>query len=120
MTMNKKEKGEIAGLRTELKTEITEIRKEMRDSSEELRRHMGVLVEGVRSEMGIIAEQHGSIITKLEEHDRRFDVIDIDLKAITRIPDEYRDTINCFGGLFGMNPANLTDGLFHKGMILCQ
>ena len=68
MVMNRREKGEIA----------------------ELRRHMGVLVEGLRSEVRLVAEQHGSIVTKLEEHDRRFDVIDIDLKAIK-------------GALFGMS-----------------
>ena len=71
MAMNKKEKGEMVELRTEL-----------RDSVGELKRHMGVLVEGLSSEVRLVAEQHGSIITKLEEHDRRFDVIDIDLKAI--------------------------------------
>jgi len=55
----------------------------------ELRRHMGVLVEGLRSEIKVVAEQHGSIITKFEEHDGRFDnvdrrlnVIEIDLKGI--------------------------------------
>jgi len=79
MAMNKKEKSEIGELRTEL-----------RDSVGELRRHMGVLVESVRSDVKIIAEQHGSIVTKLEEHDRRFDIIDIDLKAIK-------------GALFGMS-----------------
>lgn len=68
MAMNRREKGEIA----------------------ELRRHMGVLVEGLRSEVRLVAEQHGSIVTKLEEHDKRFDVIDIDLKAIK-------------GALFGMS-----------------
>ena len=54
MAMNKKETGERA----------------------ELRRHMGVLVEGLRSEIRIVAEQYGSIIKKLEEHDDRFEEID--------------------------------------------
>ncbi len=75
MAMNKKEKGEIG---------------ELKDSFKELGRHVGVLVEGLCSEVRLVAEQHGSIITKLEEHDRRFDVIDIDLKAIK-------------GALFGMS-----------------
>ena len=66
MAMNKKETGAIVELRTEL-----------RDSVGELRRHMGVLVEGLRSEIKVIAEQHGSIMTKLEEHDRRFDRVDL-------------------------------------------
>jgi len=65
MAMNKKETGAIA-----------ELRMELRDSVGELRRHMGVLVEGLRSEIKVVAEQHGSIITKLEEHDGRFEQID--------------------------------------------
>jgi chromosome segregation ATPase len=69
MAMNKKEIGAIAELRTELKAEL-------RDSAGELRRHMGVLVEGVRSDIKVIAEQHGTIIAKLEEHDTRFEAID--------------------------------------------
>jgi len=64
--MNKKEKGEIAELRTEL-----------RDSIGELIRHMDALFEGLRSDIRIIAEQNRSIIAKLEEHDRRFDKIDL-------------------------------------------
>jgi len=82
MAMNKKEKGEIAELRVEF-------RKEMRGSSEELRRHMGVLVEGLRSEIRIVAEQHGGIVNrldrieaKLEEHDGRFDRIDLEFSAM--------------------------------------
>jgi len=89
MAMNKKEKSEIAELRVELK-------RELRDSAGELRIHMGVLVEGVRSDIKVIAEQHGTIIAKLEAHDRkleehdgRFDkidrrlnVIEIDLKGV--------------------------------------
>ncbi len=62
MAMNKKETGAIA---------------ELRDSVGELRRHMGVLVEGLRSEVRVVAEQHGSVVKKLEEHDRRFDKIDL-------------------------------------------
>ena len=69
MAMNKKEIGAIAALRVELKAEL-------RDNAGELRRHMGVLVEGLRSEIKVVAEQHGSIITKLEEHDGRFEQID--------------------------------------------
>ncbi|MDP2921166.1 MAG: hypothetical protein Q8O12_02175 [Candidatus Omnitrophota bacterium] len=61
MAMNRKEKGEIA---------------ELKDSFEELGRHVGVLVEGLRSEIRIVAEQYGSIVRKLEEHDGRFEEID--------------------------------------------
>ena len=43
----------------------------------ELKRHIGVLVEGLRSEVRLVAEQHGSIMAKLEEHDRRFDRVDL-------------------------------------------
>jgi len=76
MAMNKKEKGEIV----ELKNDVGGLKSsmgEMKSSMEELRRHMGVLFEGLRSEIKVIAEQHGSIMTKLEEHDRRFDRVDL-------------------------------------------
>ena len=73
MAMNKKETGAIVELRTEL-----------RDSVGELRRHMGVLIEGVRSDIKVIAEQHGSIIAKLEEHDTRFEVIDSRFDKVDR------------------------------------
>ena len=49
----------------------------LRSEMDEVKRHVGVLVEGLRSEVKIVAEQHGSIMRKLEEHDRRFDEIDI-------------------------------------------
>ena len=49
---------------------------------EEIKRHVGVVVEGLRSEVRIIAEQHGDIMRKLEEHDVRFDRIDLDLKGM--------------------------------------
>jgi len=62
----------------------------------EFKRHMGVLVEGLRSEVRLVAEQHGSIINrldkidlKLQEHDRRFDMIDIDLKAMKNVLFEF-------------------------------
>ena len=74
--MNKKETGGIAGLKNDvggLKNSMGE----MKSSMEEFRRHMGVLFEGLQSEIKVIAEQHGSIMTKLEEHDRRFDRVDL-------------------------------------------
>ena len=42
-----------------------------------MERHMGVMVEALRSENRLVAEQHGSIMAKLEEHDRRFDRVDL-------------------------------------------
>jgi hypothetical protein len=67
MAMNKKEIGEIAGLR----------------------RHMGVLVESLRSEIRVVAEQYGSIVNRLDrvdaklvEHDARFDRIDLEFSAM--------------------------------------
>ena len=42
-----------------------------------LERHMGVMVEALRSEIRIVAEQYGSVVKKLEEHDRRFDRVDL-------------------------------------------
>jgi hypothetical protein len=63
MAMNKKLTGSFAEL---------ERRLEMR-----LERHAGVMVEALRSEIRVVAEQHGSIMAKLEEHDRRFDRVDL-------------------------------------------
>ena len=60
MAMNKKETGAIA----------------------ELRRHMGVLVEGLRSEVRVVAEQHGSIINRLDNIDNKLGVMELDLNAI--------------------------------------
>ena len=50
---------------------------EMKSFVEEFKRHMGVLFEGLQSEIRVIAEQHGIIMTKLKEHDRRFDRVDL-------------------------------------------
>jgi len=43
---------------------------------EEFKRHTNILVEQVRHEIKTVAEGHGSIIKKLEEHDKRFNDID--------------------------------------------
>jgi len=59
MTVNKKLTGSFAELERRLE------------------RHMGVMVEALRSEIRVVAEQHGSIMAKLEEHDRRFDRVDL-------------------------------------------
>jgi len=81
--MNKKETGAIAGLKSDvggLRNSMGEMRSsmgEMKSSVEEFKRHMGVLFEGLESEIKVIAEQHGSIMTKLEEHDGRFDRVDL-------------------------------------------
>lgn len=69
----------------------------------EIKRHMSVLMEEMRSQVKLIAEQYGSFVdrfdviddrfdviderfnrieAKLGEHDRRFDRVDLDLKAI--------------------------------------
>jgi len=63
MAMNKKLTGSFAELESRL--------------ASRLERHMGVMVEALRSEIRLVAEQHGSIMTKLEEHDRRFDRVDL-------------------------------------------
>ncbi len=41
-----------------------------------LERHTGVMIEALRSEIRVVAEQYGSIVRKLEEHDGRFEEID--------------------------------------------
>ncbi len=43
----------------------------------EVKRHMSILKEDTDWKFKLIAEQHGSIMTKLEEHDRRFDKVDL-------------------------------------------
>ena len=55
----------------------------------EIKRHMSVLMEDMRSQVKLVAEQYGSFIgrfdrieTKLEEHDLRFDRIDLELKGM--------------------------------------
>jgi len=60
MAMNRKETGAIA----------------------ELRRHMGVLVEGLHSEVRLVAEQHGSIVNRLDSIDNKLGVMELDLNAI--------------------------------------
>ena len=42
----------------------------------EVKRHAGVLYESLRSEVRLVFEQYGTVIRKLEDHDRRFDGID--------------------------------------------
>ena len=70
---------ELKGFRQDFGREIKEyVGKEI----EEVKRHTGVLVEGLRSDVRIVAEQHGGIMRKLEEHDVRFDSIDLDLKGM--------------------------------------
>ena len=51
--------------------------KKLTGSFAELERRTGVMVEALRSEIRVVAEQYGSIVKKLEEHDRRFDKIDL-------------------------------------------
>jgi chromosome segregation ATPase len=60
----------------ELKKDIGTLDKKIDFGIDEAKRHAGVLFEGLRSEVKIIAEQHGDIMRKLEEHDRRFDEVD--------------------------------------------
>ena len=45
----------------------------------EFERHTNILMEQMRHEIKTVAEGHGSIIRKLEEHDKRFDKVDAKL-----------------------------------------
>ena len=63
MVMNKNLTGSFAELERRLESR--------------LERHTGVMIEALRSEIRIVAEQYGSVVKKLEEHDRRFDKIDL-------------------------------------------
>lgn len=76
MAMKRIEKSGIAGLKSDVDS-LKNSMGGMKSFVEEFRRHMGVLFEGLRSEIKVIAEQHGSIMAKLEEHDRRFDRVDL-------------------------------------------
>jgi chromosome segregation ATPase len=46
---------------------------------EEFKRHTNILMEQMKHEVKSVAEGHGSIIRKLEEHDKRFDKVDAKL-----------------------------------------
>ena len=61
---------------------VQEIKEHIGREMGEVKRHTGVLVEGLRSEVKIVAEKHGDIIRKLEEHDIRFDRVDLELKGM--------------------------------------
>ncbi len=63
MVMNKNLTGSFAELERRLESR--------------LERHTGVMIEALRSEIKIVDEQYGSVVKKLEEHDRRFDKIDL-------------------------------------------
>jgi len=52
---------------------IKETKKDNRALHEETKRHFGVVAKGLEKQISVIAEQHGSVIRKLEEHDKRFD-----------------------------------------------
>ena len=73
---------EIKGVKEELRLEIKEVREGLQSETEEVKRHTGVLVEGLRSEVKLVFEQHGTVIRKLEDHDLRFDRIDLELKGM--------------------------------------
>ena len=49
---------------------------------DEFKRHTKVLVKEVESRVKLVAKQHGSIIEKLEEHDKRFDKMESELNAV--------------------------------------
>ena len=50
--------------------------------TKETKRHFGVVAEGLEKQIGAIAEQHGSVMGKLGEHDKRFDSITETQEAI--------------------------------------
>ena len=65
------------------------IDKKLHSGIDEVKRHTGVLFESLRSEVKLAYEQYGSFIgrfdrieNKLEEHDLRFDRIDLELKGM--------------------------------------
>jgi len=73
----------------EIKGYIDISMQKLRSEIDEVKRYTGVLVEGLRSEVKLVYEQYGSLIgrfdrieTKLEEHDLRFDRIDLELKGM--------------------------------------
>ncbi|MFH1441901.1 MAG: hypothetical protein ABIH18_07690 [Candidatus Omnitrophota bacterium] len=77
---------ELKEFRQEISSQFNGFRQEVGqkiDSGiDEAKRHAGVLFEGLRSEVRIVTEQHGDIMRKLEEHDRRFDDVDRRFDAV--------------------------------------
>lgn len=45
-------------------------------AEDDSQRETRVLLEGMNSNIRLITEQHGTIVKKLEEHDRRFDTLE--------------------------------------------
>ncbi len=75
-TMLKEIKGYIDSSLKEIKGYVDLSLREIKEELQETKRHTGVLVEGLRSEVKLVFEQYGTVIRKLEDHDRRFDEID--------------------------------------------
>ena len=69
-------KGYVNSSLKEIKGYVNSSLKEVKEELKETKRHTGVLVEGLRSEVKLVFEQYGTVIRKLEDHDRRFDGID--------------------------------------------
>ena len=74
-TMLKEIKGYIG-------SSLRDVKEELRSEIEDGKRHTGVLVESLRSEVKLVFEQYGTVIRKLEDHDLRFDKIDLELKGM--------------------------------------
>ena len=61
---------------------------EILKSNDETKRHFEVVVERLEKQISAIAEQHGSVMGKLEEHDKRFDSIVKNQEEIKSVKSE--------------------------------
>lgn len=50
---------------------------------EEFKRHTNVLMEQMKYEVKTVAEGHGAIMRKLEEHDKKFAKVEVELQSIS-------------------------------------
>ncbi|MCQ9206779.1 MAG: hypothetical protein NG740_02715 [Omnitrophica bacterium] len=60
---------------------------------EEIKRHNKVLMEHMEKQVKTVAEQHGSVIGKLEEHDEEFKKIDQRFGRIEEVAMENRKDV---------------------------
>ena len=49
----------------------------------EFKRHTNILMEQMKHEVKTVAEGHGAIMRKLEEHDKKFAKVEVELQSIS-------------------------------------
>ena len=67
---------------------------------EEIKRHNKVLMEHMEQQVKIVAEQHGSIVKKLEEHDGQFENLKGEINQLRNSMERHFDSLeNTFGAV---------------------